>query len=245
MKRSRLPLGGGLLLVLSFGTVLAACSGGNLVTSPPTAAPTSTQSASPAATGQTAAPTSTATSHATPTPSSPAPSSSPSATPGPSAMPTPSVTPTRSPSPSPSPTVAPTATPTAASTSMSSVTIGTSTSLLGPGVSAQDFALVQPNTQGVPLNAPIFGYEMSTGIAYLPQNTEIPMYTPYDRDDAAWWDEQADELMFSRVPFTLLHGRGCLNPTNPNDISSNGNMCPRLLSNMVAAVNRAGLGSVA
>jgi hypothetical protein len=88
-------------------------------------------------------------------------------------------------------------------------------------------------------------FHNAPGIPYLPQNTEIPMFVPFDRDNPVWWDEMLDELMFTRTPGVLLHGRGCYDLTNTADDAGNGNMCPHLLTNMVAAVNRAGLGNVA
>jgi hypothetical protein len=109
--------------------------------------------------------------------------------------------------------------------------------------------MVAPAPLSSDINLPIFAYDMefhnAPGIPYLPQNTEIPMFVPFDRDNPVWWDEMLDELMFARTPGVLLHGRGCYDLTNATDDAGNGNMCPHLLSNMVAAVNRAGLGNVA
>jgi hypothetical protein len=68
---------------------------------------------------------------------------------------------------------------------------------------------------------------------------------PFNRDNSGWWEEMVDELMFSRVPFTLMHGRGCYDLTNTADDAGNGNMCPHVLSQLVAAVNRAGDANVA
>ena len=88
-----------------------------------------------------------------------------------------------------------------------SVTVGTSTSLLGFNVTPQDFTVVPPNVQGGAINTPVFAYtnqfHNAPGIMYLPQNTEIPMFVPWDRDNPVWWDEMVDELLFARTPFVL------------------------------------------
>jgi hypothetical protein len=71
------------------------------------------------------------------------------------------------------------------------------------------------------------------------------MFTPFSRDVSGWWDEMLDELMYARVPLTLLHGRGCLYPGTPGNFEGAGNDCPLLLTSLAAAVNRAGAANVA
>jgi hypothetical protein len=211
------------LAVLGLTGLLCACTGTNVGGPIPTPTATSTPLSATPTPSAIATATQTAAGSATPTPTSVA-------------------------SPTHAPTSSPVATPTAVGTAGGSVTIGTSTSLLGPGVSAADFTLVPPVAGTGNLNAPIFAYGSQfngPGIAFLPQNNETPMFVPFDRDDSVWWDEMVDELSYARVPFTLMHGRGCFNPANPADDSGNGNMCPHLLSQLVSAVNRAGDGNVA
>jgi hypothetical protein len=122
-----------------------------------------------------------------------------------------------------------------------STTMGSSTSLLASGVSASDFTLAPVSQTLGPINAPIWGYEMQyNGPANgYGANTQVPMFMPYNRDVSQWWDEALDELLYSRTPVVLLHGRGCNDPNNAQSGGA-GNMCPLLLSNMVSAVNRAG-----
>jgi hypothetical protein len=49
-------------------------------------------------------------------------------------------------------------------------------------------------------------------------------------------------LVASHVNVAMMHGRGCYDPASGD--SGNGNMCPRLLRNLVAAIDRAGVRDV-
>ena len=64
----------------------------------------------------------------------------------------------------------------------------------------------------------------------------------YDRNTAEWWDVLVDEHLLSRVNVVMAHGRGCFDPNTGLD--GNGNVCPRHLSKLVAAIDRAGAGDV-
>lgn len=111
-----------------------------------------------------------------------------------------------------------------------------------PGVSPRDVTLVPPPLTG-PLLATITGYEMNDECPYDDHGKcELPLYTPYDRDDRRFWDNLVEELVHSRVHVTLAHGRGCYDATSGT--SGNGNMCPRLLSRLVDAIDRAGVRDV-
>lgn len=107
-----------------------------------------------------------------------------------------------------------------------------------------DVTLEPPVSNGIPVFATITGYEMDSGCpaGWPLGNCEIPLFRPYNRDDPQWWDNLVEELLTSRVHVVQAHGRGCYDPSVGT--AGNGNMCPRLLSNLVAAVNRAGAAGV-
>lgn len=119
-----------------------------------------------------------------------------------------------------------------------------SVSVVLAAVPAADITLVAPVYDGMPILGTVTGYEMNSGVppGWDPANAEIPLYTPYNRDDSRWWDNLVEELLTSRVHVVKAHGRGCYNPTTGND--GNGNMCPRLLANLVSAINRANAAGV-
>ncbi len=105
----------------------------------------------------------------------------------------------------------------------------------------EDIVLVPPVTDG-PILATITGYEMTTPCPFAESHCERPLYASYDRDMPEWWDVLVEELLTSRVNVVLAHGRGCYDPDTGTD--GNGNMCPRLLSRLVDAIDRAGARSV-
>lgn len=59
-----------------------------------------------------------------------------------------------------------------------------------------------------------------------------------------FWHYLVDELLLSRVPVVLLHGRGCYSPDDDDDFSGPGNLCPRYLRYFVDAVRMAGAENV-
>ena len=112
----------------------------------------------------------------------------------------------------------------------------------GPGpsngsVRADDTVLLPPVASGPTLGT-VTGYEMNSHCPFSEAHCERPLYLNYDRDDPEWWDVLVQELLASRVNVVMAHGRGCYD-ANSGD-SGNGNMCPRLLRNLVAAIDRAG-----
>jgi hypothetical protein len=113
----------------------------------------------------------------------------------------------------------------------------------GPNVVVpEDTILVPPVPRGTVLGT-ITGYEISSGCPMpRPEYCEAPIYSSYDRNTAEWWDVLVDEHLLSRVNVVMAHGRGCFDPSTGLD--GNGNMCPRHLSKLVAAIDRAGAGDV-
>jgi hypothetical protein len=100
-----------------------------------------------------------------------------------------------------------------------------------------------PAAPGHPTIGAIVGYEMNGPCPFSdPSQCQLPLYQPYNRDTPGWWDNVVEELEFSRVNVAMVHGRGCLSLDGGTD--GNGNMCPRELSNLVDAIDRAGLRGV-
>lgn len=99
-----------------------------------------------------------------------------------------------------------------------------------------DTVLTPPVPNG-PILGTVTGYEINTGCP-MPQPSfcYAPEYTTYDRDLPSFWDILVDEHLFSRVDVVMAHGRGCY--SLDGGVEGNGNMCPRLLSNLVDAVHR-------
>jgi hypothetical protein len=105
-----------------------------------------------------------------------------------------------------------------------------------------DTVLTPPVPNG-PILGTVTGYEITTGCPMSqPSFCYAPLYTTYDRDLPSFWDNLVDEHLFSRVDVVMAHGRGCF--SLDGGTAGNGNMCPRLLSNLVDAVNRAGAQDV-
>ncbi len=112
---------------------------------------------------------------------------------------------------------------------------------LDPRVLPEDTVLLPPEAAG-PVLGTVTGYEMSSRCPWDASRCELPLYSRYDRDTPEWWDILVDELLSSRVDVVMAHGRGCYDPDAGTD--GNGNMCPRLLSELVAAIDRAGARDV-
>ncbi|MBI5526906.1 MAG: DUF5010 domain-containing protein [Deltaproteobacteria bacterium] len=115
----------------------------------------------------------------------------------------------------------------------------------GPAADAGiDTSLVPPRTDGRVILAAITGYEMTNHCQEADDEgkCELPLFDPYNRDTIEWWYNLVEELAFSRVQLTLLHGRGCWDPSSGDEGS--GNMCPRLLRHFVKAVYDKGLQGV-
>src|SRR6187549_2492530 len=99
---------------------------------------------------------------------------------------------------------------------------------------AEDTVLVRPSADG-PVLGTVTGYEMNNGCPWGADHCELPLYSSYDRDTPEWWDVLVDELLFSRIDVVMAHGRGCYDPDEGLD--GNGNMCPRLLTRLVDAID--------
>ncbi len=116
----------------------------------------------------------------------------------------------------------------------------------GEVASTSDVTLEMPSHENRTLVTTIFGYEYDNLDDQCPFSEpgmcEMPLYRPYNRNTPQWWDNAVDELLFSRLHVVLAHGRGCDDKGNGDE--GNGNMCPRLLRHMVAAIDRAGARSL-
>ena len=65
---------------------------------------------------------------------------------------------------------------------------------------------------------------------------DAPLYYPFDTDTPAWWDNLVAEQLQARLPVVMFASRGA-KTTNATQID--GNMNPRQLTRMVAALERA------
>lgn len=109
-------------------------------------------------------------------------------------------------------------------------------------VRPEDTILLPPKPTG-PLLGTVTGYEMNSPCPFAAASRcELPLYARYNRDTDEFWDILVQELLHSRVHVVMAHGRGCYDPSSGD--SGNGNMCPRLLTRLVAAIDRAGARSV-
>jgi dephospho-CoA kinase len=107
----------------------------------------------------------------------------------------------------------------------------------GSAVLPEDTVLVPPKSVG-PILGTVTGYEMDSPCPFAdPGRCELPLYAHYNRDTDEFWDLLVQELLHSRVNVVMAHGRGCYDPIS--GIGGNGNMCPRLLTRLVAAIDAA------
>lgn len=119
-------------------------------------------------------------------------------------------------------------------------TVGAATSWFAPDVSPEEVRWPTPPTDGMK-NAPIFGYAHRWKPGQPIPNAErvqMPLYRNFDSDDPKWWDQQLDELLFTRPPLIFVIARGCTKPEDRNSFVGPGNMCPYKLRMMVDAVRR-------
>ncbi len=63
-----------------------------------------------------------------------------------------------------------------------------------------------------------------------------PLFTPWDRDVQAWWNDQVEEMDHANIGIVAAHNRGCWS-TDPSEMHGSGDMCPHQLSKLVTAVN--------
>ena len=99
-----------------------------------------------------------------------------------------------------------------------------------------DVVLVRPSSDG-PILAAITAYTWRVTKKWPDRYYELPIYKVIDRDDDTYWDYLVDELLLSRVNVVLMHGRGCWDLVSGT--AGTGDLCPRILSNLVRAVRRA------
>lgn len=121
------------------------------------------------------------------------------------------------------------------------LTVGAATSWFTPDVSPEDVKWPPPPSDGMK-NAPVFGYAHRWKPGRPIPNAErvqMPLYRNFDSDDPKWWDEQLDEVLFTRPTAIFLVGRGCTRPEDPYSFLGPGHMCPYKLRMMVDAVHRA------
>lgn len=108
-----------------------------------------------------------------------------------------------------------------------------------------DVTLVPPSPSG-PSMASITAYSWVSTQSWPSDRYERPIYQILDRDRPEYWNYVLDEILLSRQTFIFLHGRGCwdANPGSANSLRGTGNMCPRLLTGFVQAVERLGLQDI-
>jgi hypothetical protein len=107
----------------------------------------------------------------------------------------------------------------------------------GHPVDAAEITLQNVTTFGpIPVFGALTGYAVDEPSAA--QASQIPLYTPYDSSDPAWWDELVAEQSQARVRRLLLPTRGA-SSLDPTDTTGPGNMNPRRLSAWLDAVTRA------
>lgn len=111
-------------------------------------------------------------------------------------------------------------------------------------VSEDDYAFVHPN-RSRPIVTPILGYNWreSRTEDWLENSDhwDWPIYDPeiMNRNLAEYWDYVVDELLLARTYVISAHARGAWYPDDDSQIGKGtGDMDPRLLSNLVAALDR-------
>jgi len=93
--------------------------------------------------------------------------------------------------------------------------------------------------------APIVAYDWRQTTHYDDAYYELPIYSEMDREGDDFWVYLVDELLLARVHVVMLTGRGCFERSaRKADETGPGNMCPRVLSRFVNAVNAAGAQDV-
>lgn len=103
-----------------------------------------------------------------------------------------------------------------------------------------------PGPRGRPVISSIIGYRWRDVDIWPPHQFDLPIYQLLDRSKDDFWIYILDELLMSRLPLLLLHGRGCFDslPGQPSSERGVGDMCPRLLKSFVETVERAGVEDV-
>lgn len=111
------------------------------------------------------------------------------------------------------------------------------------GVPSEDVILQEVVSDNLPVITSLTSYNYSSdndartvNIGGVTVPYDVPLYTPFDTDLPAWWDNLVAELLQARLPVVMHATRG-VRTTNPNDL--NGGLNPRQLTRMVAALDRA------
>jgi Domain of unknown function (DUF5010)/Carbohydrate binding module (family 35) len=99
---------------------------------------------------------------------------------------------------------------------------------------------------------PVFGYERTEACDEGPYNplkgeelTELecdrPLFTPWNRDEQAWWNTMVEEMDYAGISIVGAHNRGCHQPVVPEPIDpllhGFGDMCPRQLTKLIDAID--------
>lgn len=104
-------------------------------------------------------------------------------------------------------------------------------------VLAEDTTLQPPQPPNGRVLAPITAYHWR-GYEYFPdERYEVPIYQDIDRNHNDFWNYLLDELLLSRVPAVMFHGRGCWETSGDSE-NGQGDMCPRVLQRWLAAIDR-------
>lgn len=96
---------------------------------------------------------------------------------------------------------------------------------------------------------PIFGYERTEACDEGPINAfkdreplnetqcDRPLFSPWNRDDPLWWNDMVEELDHANIGIVAAHNRGCSSTVSQH---GEGDMCPRLLSGLITAIQSRG-----
>jgi hypothetical protein len=110
-------------------------------------------------------------------------------------------------------------------------------------VPAAEATLQSLVTDNLPSFTTLCGYEIHETAGTDWTNKEVPIYYPYNFDQPAMWDNIVAEVLQARLPAVMCATRGAWT-TNPADLEGPGNMNPRNLRKLTAAIQRAGAANV-
>jgi len=108
-------------------------------------------------------------------------------------------------------------------------------------VPAADVTLQTVQSANLPTITTISAYSQTEANALLP-NKQMPLFSPYDNRNDAWWDNLVSEQLQARLPVIMLTSCGAPGTTvfNPTDTTGPGDMNPLRLQSYLRALNRAG-----
>jgi hypothetical protein len=116
------------------------------------------------------------------------------------------------------------------------------TSFAAAAVPATDITLQAVQNANLPPITTISAYSQTEANALLP-NKQMPIFTPYNNRDDAWWDNLVSEHLQARLPVIMLSACGAPGTDltfNPANTSGPGDMNPLRLQSYLRALNRAG-----